>query len=390
MAWRPLGWEPLWFSEIASFPCALLSHYYDVPNLGDMNEIKDAERADLIMAGTPCQSFSIAGLRKGMDDPRGNLTLVFLGLVEKLRPRWVVLENVPGILSSWTDEEEGKNGERWQSNDFDTFLCGLSEIGYRWAWRILDAQYFGVPQRRRRVFVVGYLGDWRRAAAVLFERSCLSGHPPPSREKREAVAGSLGGGACERGWNDDFDRSGAFIPETSMIAAPLTGNQYGDHESRESLLVPEVAKALNAHGGPSRRLDAESETFITHSLRSDGFDASEDETGRGTPIIAFDSKRGGGEGEIALTLRSMSGKKPNAGGQVAVVMVPSMSVRRLTPLECERLMGLPDNYTRIPYRGKPAEECPDGPRYRALGNSIVVSAMQWIGRRIEAVERIEA
>ncbi len=369
VAWKPLGWKPLWFSETESFPCALLSHYYDVPNLGDMNEIRDAERVDLIMAGTPCQSFSIAGLRKGMDDPRGNLTLVFLGIVDKLRPRWVVWENVYGVLSS--------NGG-W---DFGAILGALGQIGYGWAYRVLDAQYFGVPQRRRRVFVVGYLGDWRRAAAVLFERACMSGHPPPSREKGEGITHDIAPsiGASGRG----FERAGEKRGQDPVIVAPLTGNQYGDHESRESLLVPEVAKALNAHGGPSRRLDAESETFITHSLRSEGHDGSEDGTGRGTPMVV-NARQTPIISEIAQPLATYLQDQA-----VMQSLRTRMSVRRLTPLECERLMGLPDNYTRIPYKGKPPEKCPDGPRYRALGNSIVRWVLEWIGRRIEAVERIE-
>lgn len=385
VAWQPLGWEPLWFSEIEPFACTLLDHYYDVPNLGDMNEIRDAERADLIMAGTPCQSFSIAGLRKGMDDPRGNLTLVFLGIVNKLRPTWVVWENVYGVLSS----NEGR--------DFGTILGALGQLGYGWAYRVLDAQYFGVAQRRRRVFVVGYLGDWRRAAAVLFERESLSGHPAPSREKGEAVAGTLGGGSHECGWNADFDRSGAFIPETSrplagasggandenrlgaMITAPLGHKPYGDSLSRESLLVPEIAKAFNPAGHNARSMHCKDSHIVPvgYRVHSENSVAMQ---GKGKANVAD-------EVEKTRSLDTMGGYTQGQGGNI---IQSEMAVRRLTPLECERLMDLPDNYTRISYRGKPAEKCPDGPRYRALGNSIVVSVMEWIGKRIEAVERIEA
>ena len=178
-AWHPLGWEPQWFSEIEKFPSAVLDHHYpDVPNYGDMTKFKDwnADTIDLLVGGTPCQSFSIAGLRKGLEDPRGNLMLTYLAMAEQLKPKWLVWENVPGVLSS--------NGGK----DFGTFLSALGEIGYGFAYRVLDAQYFGLAQRRKRVFVVGYLGDWRRAAAVLFEPESLSG---PSALQRALEAHTI-------------------------------------------------------------------------------------------------------------------------------------------------------------------------------------------------------
>ena len=182
VAWHPLGWKAAFYSEIESFPNAVLAHHYPTtPNLGDMTKFKDwpNEPIDVLVGGTPCQSFSVAGLRKGMADPRGNLALVYLALVDRMRPRWVVWENVPGVLSA----DEGRA--------FGAFVGGLGQLGYGWAYRVLDAQYFGVPQRRRRVFAVGHLGDWRRAAAVLFERDCLSGNPPPGREAGEGAAGRV-------------------------------------------------------------------------------------------------------------------------------------------------------------------------------------------------------
>jgi DNA (cytosine-5)-methyltransferase 1 len=173
VAWEPLGWKACGFAEIEKFPSAVLAHHWpETPNMGDMtkhHEWPNTLRPDLIVGGTPCQAFSVAGLRQGLADPRGNLTLVFLGLLEQLRPRWVVWENVPGVLSDKTGA-------------FGAFLGGLGELGYGFAYRILDAQHFGVPQRRRRVFVVGYLGDWRRAAAVLFEPESMRGDHPPRRE----------------------------------------------------------------------------------------------------------------------------------------------------------------------------------------------------------------
>jgi len=205
VAWQGLNWQPVWFSEIEPFPCAVLAHHYlEVPNLGDMTKISEDERfrnntIDLMAGGTPCQSFSIAGLRKGLDDERGNLALEFCRLLIEKQPRWFLWENVPGVFSSFTNEEAGKIGlERsdrpgnetdqmdvWETADFATLLTAFQECGYSCAWRVLDAQYFGVPQRRRRVFVVGYLGnDWRPPFAVLFERECLQRDFTPCREEK--------------------------------------------------------------------------------------------------------------------------------------------------------------------------------------------------------------
>ncbi|MFH5249849.1 DNA (cytosine-5-)-methyltransferase [Burkholderia semiarida] len=419
-AWHPLGWQTAFVSEIDPFPCAVLAHHYPtVPNLGDMTKFKEWPDAaiDLLVGGTPCQSFSVAGLRKGLADPRGNLMLTYLAVAERYAPRWLVWENVPGVLSS--------NGGR----DFGTLLGGLAELGYGYAYRVLDAQYFGVAQRRRRVFVVGHVGDWRRAAAVLFERESLLRHPAPSRKTRQGIAPTLS--TRTRGDGElgtDFDCEGE--------------------------LIPQIARALTTS---NQRIDAETETatlLVAHALRGEGFDASEDGTGRGTPLvpvpfdttqitsranrsrpragdpchpiaagahapaIAFDCKASGqngfGVGEIASTMRSMghANSHQNAGGHLAVAFqcqgsnvgkmgtlrggngnvtggVPfaqyGSAVRRLTPRECERLQGFPDDYTRITVRGKPAA---DGPRYKALGNSMAVPVMHWIGERIELVESL--
>ena len=200
VAWHPLGWEAVAYSEIERFPSEVLAHHYpNTPNLGDMTKFKEwtnVSNVDLLVGGTPCQSFSVAGLRKGLDDPRGNLMLTYLAIADKYRPRWLVWENVPGVLSS-------NSGQ-----DFGTFLGGLGELGYGFAYRVLDAQYFGVAQIRKRVFVVGYLGDWRAAAAVLFERHSLQGHPAPSREAREGASGDVDGGAF-----DGSEGGGSGCPE---------------------------------------------------------------------------------------------------------------------------------------------------------------------------------
>jgi DNA (cytosine-5)-methyltransferase 1 len=462
VAWHPLGWEPVAFADIEKFPSAVLAHHYpQVPNHGDLTKFNEwpdyADRPiDLLVGGTPCQSFSVAGLRKGLDDPRGNLALTFLALARRYRPRWVVWENVPGVLSD-------------QTNAFGAFLVGLGQLGYGWAYRVLDAQYFGVAQRRRRVFVVAYLGAWQPAATVLLEPESLRGDSPPRRQPRQDTAPTIsartkGGG----GLGTDAELDGALIAGTvSSKWSKGTGGPAGD----------------------------ECQNLVTHSLRAEGHDASEDGTGRGTPIvpvgidggeigyalranashsgdkgdggvnttfaiqeravsenpnagpqgkgyqedhaytlearhhvqaIAFDCKASGqngfGVGEIASTLRAMphNGSHQNGGGHQAVatfqqssqagkgtigyddsgitkpvktqpdgqMIHAGMAVRRLTPRECERLQGFPDDYTLIPWRGKPAADCPDGPRYKALGNSMAVPVMHWIGQRIAQVDAI--
>lgn len=362
VAWHPLGWSAFWVAEIERFPSQVLAHHYPtVPNRGDMTKFKEWPDAtlDLLVGGTPCQSFSVAGLRKGLADPRGNLMLTYLAIAERYAPRWLVWENVPGVLSS--------NGGR----DFGTLLGGLAELGYGFAYRVLDAQYIrveshsrAVPQRRRRVFVVGYLGDWRRAAAVLFERESLLGHPAPRREAGKGIAPTLsartkGGG----GLGTDFDCDGGLV---------------------------------------------------SHSLRGEGFDASEDGSGRGTPLVPvpFDTTQitsaanrsnprpgdpchplasGAHPPAIAFDARQSDVLQygPVAGpldtGIPSATAMVGEAVRRLTPRECERLQGFPDDYTLINVRGKPAA---DGPRYKALGNSMAVNVMRWIGDRIQMVENL--
>jgi len=378
MAWHPLGWQPVAFSEIEPFPCAVLKHHYpNVPNWGDMTKFQEWPDAtvDVLCGGTPCQSFSVAGLRKGLADPRGNLMLTFGAIARRYRPKWVVWENVPGVLSS--------NGGR----DFGTFLGMLGQLGYGVAYRVLDAQHvrtrrfpFAVPQRRRRVFVVGYFGDWRPAAAVLFDRESLSGHPAPRREAGKGTSASVAPSLTGSGRG--VERAGETRGQDPVVAVSNSG---------------EVGYCLTASAQQS--LDAETETLlaVAHALRGEGFDASEDGTGRGTPIVP-----------VAIQERAVS-ENPNAGpdgagfrqdGAANAILTPNggrgglgvgaiaqpWAVRRLTPIECERLQGFPDDFTRIPYRNKPAENCPDGPRYKALGNSWAVNCAEWIGERIADVE----
>jgi DNA (cytosine-5)-methyltransferase 1 len=314
-------------------------HYPEVPVHGDFTTIGADQYGsiDLLVGGTPCQSFSIAGLRGGMDDDRGNLALEFIRLAQRKRPQWLVWENVPGVLSS--------NGGR----DFGSFLGALAEIGYGFAYRVLDAQFFGVAQRRRRVFVVGYLGDWRRAAAVLFERESLSGNPAPSREKGEKVAPAVTTGPPFSRTGNERVECEAIVPEVRTVGALDT--QCG--------LAQQAHQSFN----PGHYvLEREAMGTITARMFN-ALGARDAEEGAILPAVGFTPQ------EHAV----QSG----------------LGVRRLTPTECERLQGFPDGFTQVPYRNRSADKCPDGPRYKAIGNSMAVPVMRWIGERIQQVEGIQ-
>ena len=371
LAWMPLGWEPAWFSEIEPFPCEVLKQRFPgVQNLGDMTKI-DGEKycgtVDLLVGGTPCQSFSIAGKGEGLRGVSG-LALTYCELLAAMRPRWFVWENVPGALSS-------NKGE-----DFKTLIRTFDEIGYSVAWRVLDAQYVrvdgyprAVPQRRRRVFVVGYLGDWRYPAEVLFEPGCLHGDTPPRRTPGTGVArtltSSLGGasgkeqqhtfvGAGGRPLNAICMASGQANAEISEAVSPSQGLSVGVDYCHTLM--------ANRNGEPAVCYENHAQ-----DSRIKEIDCS--------PVLS--AKAGTGGGNLPLVASFMSGSN-----QVPDVL-QSATVRRLLPVETERLMGFPDDHTRIPWRGKPAEKCPDSPRYKACGNSMCVNVMRWIGMRIENVER---
>lgn len=361
VAWHPLGWRPVAFAEVDKFPSAVLAHHYpDVPNWGDMTKFQEWPNAaiDVLAGGTPCQSFSVAGLRKGLGDPRGNLMLVYLAIADRYRPEWLVWENVPGVLSS----NRGR--------DFGTLLGGLAELGYGFAYRILDAQYCGVPQRRRRVFAIGHLGDWCRAAAVLFERHSLSGDSPPCRDTRETAPTLPSHRSAGGVLGTDFDCDGGLIAHT------LRGEGFDaseDGTGRGTPLVPVVAGTLKANNG------------------SGGWSNSVDHAAAGMMIpvaFALRGRESGAVPEIHGDGDSVGSLRAASGGSSRDYLSTSMAVRRLTPRECERLQGFPDDYTAIPWRGKPADQCPDGPRYKALGNSMAVPVMRWIGERINLVNAL--
>jgi len=509
VAVHPFGWKAVWLAEIEPFPSAVLAHHYpDVPNLGDMTKIADRIRTgevaapDVLVGGTPCQAYSVAGLRAGMSDPRGALTMSFVELSDEidaarsirgLAPCVIWWENVPGVLSS-------------KDNAFGCFLAGLAgedcELqppGGKWpnagcvvgpkrtvAWRVFDAQYFGVAQRRRRVFVVASARKDFDPVSILFEFEGVRRDSAPSREAGEStshpIAGCLTSSRLQRigdptGQDPVVAVVSAGETETLLVqsiagALQASGKAAGSatqQDAENGMLVPlsvalrgreggataelgdEVAGCLRASGGggdkahvlapiafdckasgqsgfgvgeiASTMRSMNSATShanggghlavcvtgeISHTLKADGFDASEDGTGRGQPIVAafMENQRGEVRVSEATDALTRGGGKPGQGYAAAMV---GMAVRRLTPRECERLQSFPDDYTQIPFRSRKKIEAStllylrlthpelsmdearqlaaDGPRYKALGNSMCVFNMRWIGRRIDAALR---
>ena len=348
LAWEPLGWQPAWFAEIEPFPAAVLAHRWPhVANHGDMTCITDGilagdiEAPDVLVGGTPCQAFSVAGLRGSLSDARGNLTLEFVRIFDAIDAvrRWggkspavAVWENVPGVLNT-------------HDNAFGCLLgalCGadgaLQPAGGRWtdagvvsdrrlvAWRILDAQYFGVPQRRRRVFVVAGAGSID-PTEILFERAGLQGDSAPSGNTGEDIA-------------------------------TLNASRAGTQSGGITLCM------AHGQGGAEIRIDSAPTLTCNH-------EAPIVVNGRQDPCVS----------DTAFALGCQHNGMDN-------VLLGGHTLRRLTPRECERLQGMPDDHTRIPWRGKPADDCPDGPRYKAIGNSMAVPVMRWIGERMRQVMEV--
>ncbi|WP_131077320.1 phage N-6-adenine-methyltransferase [Klebsiella pneumoniae] len=401
VAWEPLGWKAAWFSEIEAFPSTVLAERWpEVVNLGDMTKIAAAVRAgevqapDVMVGGTPCQAFSIAGLRNGLSDARGQLTLSYVELANAIDDKRIergeeeaifVWENVPGVLTS-------------HDNAFGCFLAGLAgegcelkPSGGKWthsgcvygpqrtiAWIVKDAQYFGVAQRRKRVFVVASARKGFDPCQVLFESEGVRRDTPPSREPQTAVAALTARGVGTCGADDNQAQAGHLL-------AFGGGNTGGNID---------VAACLTAKG---QRIDFEVETFAVHGTQDPDTNLEFAHTlGRnhGQENAIFSEPftlaiRGRNEGStveirndgVANTLLTPNGVR--AGMGVGAISW-GMQVRRLMPVECERLQGFPDSHTLISWRGKEATECPDGPRYRAIGNSMAVPVMRWIGERIAA------
>ena len=386
VAWEPLGWEPVAFCEVDAFPSAVLAQLFpDVPNLGDITKVdwkevlREHGAVDLLVGGSPCQSFSVAGKREGLSGASG-LMFEYVRAVRELRPRWVVWENVKGALSS-------SHGE-----DFRCLLTELDELGYGLAWRVLDAQFFDVAQRRERIFLVGSLGD-RRSAEVLFEPDCLCWNHPSSRDKRKELAdrarsgakGADGGvtyciqgdiargahmGQNGRGWSDTGESYTLNTMDVHAVAGQLKpctlqvrcGKEGG---GKGALIQDDMSATLSCANVQT--------LFQPKTVVIDRAAYNQDINAKYEPHI-----------EETDVMDTLVARGPHAVG----VSEGGYVVRKLTPMECERLQGFPDGWTRIPWRGKPAEECPDAPRYKALGNSMAVPVMRWIGERIELADRM--
>ena len=465
VAWHKLGWNPVAFSEIEKFPSEVLAHHYPgVPNLGDMSNYKEwnfgEKTIDLLVGGTPCQSFSVAGLRKGLEDPRGNLALIYCGILDKFRPKWFIWENVPGVLSS----NKGR--------DFGSFLGAVGELGYGFSYRVLDAQNFGVPQRRRRVFVVGHLGDWKPTAEVLFEPESLSRHIEESRKKRKETPKDTRIGVdtsgplqardykdmgtdglnktsakmipllhqdhidalCARDYkglnSDSLDKKaivevfenhpadsrvkemgdtchsvtarwgtgGGNIPFVLGGHVPVLNNPiaYSIREDGQknnmSVTELDVSNCLSSHQ-PSI-MSHHAQTFVMDQKVAHGFEPGiakrEGNPSRFTKEKSPTLRANMGDNQVAVSFgwqnsdsQSMSVDTitPTLDKSKTPAVAQQMAVRKLTPIECERLQGFPDGYTNI------KENCPDGHRYKAMGNSMAVPVMKWIGKRIELVSK---
>ena len=442
VAWEPLGWKPMAFSEIEPFPCAVLKERYpDVPNLGDITKIDWSDflanhgRPDLIVGGSPCQSFSIAGNRTGLAGASG-LMYEYIRAIQELRPRWFLWENVPGALSV----------ERGAA--FGQLIASLDECGYGLAWRVLDAQFCRVPvwddsgelvgfvgpvaQRRRRVFLVGCLADGC-AAEVLLESEGMSGNPKSSREAREELARAVGRGAGVGGeagsltpWDNQSKR--IFVPD-SVSPTLNSGADTNNTHIQPAVLQPVIGFAQNTRdevriqgdGTVSSALSAQPDmkqttyvmravTYVMasgHSHAEIGEDMAPTITARSRkdpPILIDRAAFNQGKNaqykphiESTNLCDTLVARGPHAvvyedsclDNAVTIYDGSRWVVRRLTPTECERLMGFPDGWTDIGEwvddKGKTHRPA-DGPRYKALGNSFAVPVIRWIGERIDETD----
>lgn len=373
-AWQPLGWECVAVSEIEPFPCAVLEHHYpNVPNLGDVTkiteqQIKDLGQIDLIVFGSPCQNLSVAGNRKGFEGEQSSLFYAAMEIIKyakrHCKTRFALWENVPGAFSSnkgadftevvkhmaGLDElNTPKNG--WGKEGAAVGSNGLLE------WSVLDAQWFGLAQRRKRVFAIVDFGDWTSRPPILLERESLRGDSAPSRETGQDFTADVRASTYREG------SFGQFVETHADGTVRASGGCLGGgsesliccHGTQDPISNNETAYALGCNNGQENVVVLAVSDVCGTLTRSHG--------DRGVCMDSF------------------------ASGQCAI---GKGYVRRLTPIECERLQGFPDDFTKIPYRNKSADDCPNGVRYKALGNSMAVNVMAWIGQRVQATQGVKA
>jgi len=390
VAWKDLM-KPVGFAEIDEFPSAVLKHHYpDVPNFGDITEYKEWKLEtdpDVIIGGTPCQSFSVAGLRGGLQDSRGNLTLTFVNILNRFRPKWFIWENVPGVFSS----NKGR--------DFHSFTEGLQAIGYSIGWRVLDAQYFGLAQRRKRVFVVGNnSNDLRGITEVLFEREGLLRDLAQSRQARKKTTRKTGESIAEDNrWPAKVSNTleARYFKDGGIDNQHVNANcpKFVPIDTVSAFAVRTANTNANGHGiseNKTHTLDGANGQAISFSAHMSEPMVHKDKSGtlqaKNPTAFVYENHaqdaRVKDMGDTCQTVTATWG----AGGNNQPLVQQSV-IRRLTPVECERLQGFPDNYTQIPWKGKAKEDCPDSHRYKALGNAMAVPVIQFLGKNIVDYER---
>lgn len=401
VAWESLGWEAVAFSEIEPFPCEVLrQHYPNTPNLGDVTaitekQIKSLGRIDLVVFGSPCQDLSVAGKREGFNGERSSLFRDAMRVIQWARKnngcRFALWENVPGAFTSnqgadFTEVLRSLTGaelrqpEKWRNAGVAIGKEGLTE------WRTLDAQFFGVPQRRRRIFALADFGDYSRREPVLFESESVQRDSNQSREAQQKVASLTASGVGTCGADDNQACAGHIIPTAFDMTA---FGQYGPGNTASTIKQRDYKDATDLVVFNPKDDPVHSESVsMPLQAQTAGNSAAIAIHDKATRHKGGDESRnsdGAGNGQVVGALAVEAGAK-----QQNYIFKPEHVVRRLTPIECERLQGFPDNYTQIPWKNKPAENCPDGPRYKALGNSMAVPVMRWIGQQLDKAMETEA
>lgn len=445
-AWQPLGWECVAVSEIEPFPCAVLEHHYPhVPNLGDVTkiteqQIKDLGQIDLIVFGSPCQNLSVAGNRKGFEGEQSSLFYAAMEIIKyakrHCKTRFALWENVPGAFSSnkgadFTEvvkymaglDELNTPTNGWGKEGAAVGSNGLLE------WSVLDAQWFGLAQRRKRVFAIVDFGDWTSRPPILLERESLRGDSAPSRETRQDFTADVGASIGTRCF--DKQRIGQYADNN--VASTCAARDYKDatdlviepYQKVVGVLCPSknqgglavvslnskqmgldtsetLASTLCANDYKEPQVVAIAGNIIGRAPKNGGNHNGFDESGacytlttndRHAVEFAEPSRARALDvlknNEPSPTLSAKMGTGGNNMPMIAFSANPNSVVRRLTPIECERLQGFKPNFTKIPYRNKSADDCPNGPRYKALGNSMAVNVMAWIGQKIQQAVAIK-